>query len=140
MPRVRPPVAMSEDQRPAVARLEAVLATRKARLVGPDGEGLALPEPICGLLRDALALLGAGRSVALCPHDALLTTRQAALLLNISRQYLVRLLDDRRIPYDIVGTHRRIRFADTIRFKAARDRHRGRTVSRMSRENAALYR
>jgi len=130
---------MPEDQRPALARLEAVLATRKARLVGPNAEVLALPEPICGLFRDALALLRAGRSVALCPHDALLTTRQAALLLNVSRQYLVRLLDDRRIPYHAVGTHRRIRFADAIRFKAARDRRRGQTVSRMSRETAALY-
>jgi len=130
---------MPEDHWPAVARLAALLATEKARVVAPNGESLALPEPVCGLFRDALALLGAGRGVALCPYDAQLTTRQAAVLLNVSRQYLVRLLDNRRIPYEVVGTHRRIRVTDAIRLKAARDRHRRRTIARMSSEHAALY-
>jgi excisionase family DNA binding protein len=44
--------------------------------------------------------------------DELLTTGEAATLLNSSRQHIVDLAERGELPYTTVGTHRRIRRAD----------------------------
>jgi excisionase family DNA binding protein len=90
------------------------------RLVGPRGEELSLPEPIYHLLERIVQVLARGQAVTLVPVGQLVTTQQAADLLNMSRQYLVRLLDENQIPYSKVGRHRRLKIEDVLAYKARR--------------------
>ncbi len=62
-----------------------------------------------------------GGAVHLLTDDADLTTQEAADILGISRTYVVRLVDDAKIPAHLVGTHRRLRAADVLAYKARRD-------------------
>jgi excisionase family DNA binding protein len=54
--------------------------------------------------------------VSLIPSDAELTTQEAADFLNVSRPYLVAQLKAEKLNYRKVGSHRRIRFADLLKY------------------------
>ena len=83
---------------------------------------LRLPSTVLHLLADMLDALAEGKSVTIMPKDLDITTQQAALFLNVSRPYLIRLLEDGKIAYHKVGTHRRIRFEDVVQYKEARQK------------------
>ena len=82
-----------------------------------DGQDLILPRQALVLLRDLLADMAQGDAVAVVPLHAEMTTQQAADFLNISRPYLITLLEKGELRYTKVGTHRRIRFRDLVAYK-----------------------
>ena len=91
------------------------------QLVGPDGVAEDIPVEIYAVLREVFQHLKDGQAISLIPDDTLLTTQQAAEILNISRPYFYRLLDTGEIPFIQVGTHRKLRLADV---EALRERRR----------------
>lgn len=97
-----------------------------------------LPAGAIDLLVHILEDMAAGKGVALVPLDAELTTVQAAEVLNVSRPYLLKLLDQKAIPHRKVGTHRRIRMEDVMNYKNAIDREREKVLEQLTQEAQAL--
>jgi excisionase family DNA binding protein len=77
----------------------------------------------------------------LVPVGQLLTTQQAADLLNMSRQYLVRLLEENQIPHRKVGRHRRLKIEDVLAYKAGRSAARKSKLAELTQiaEEAGAY-
>lgn len=82
-----------------------------------DGRDLILPRQALALLRDLLSEMAQGNAVTIVPMHAELTTQEAANILNVSRPYLIKLLDERKIPHHKINKHRRIRFDDLMAYK-----------------------
>jgi excisionase family DNA binding protein len=83
-----------------------------------DGRDLILPRQALALLRDLLSEMAQGNAVTIVPMHAELTTQEAANILNVSRPYLIKLLDESKIPHHKINKHRRIRFDDLMAYKA----------------------
>ena len=113
----------------------------KAKLVGPKGEVIELPDVVFNLLRQIVSYLAQGKAIRIIPVGMELTTQAAANLLNISRPHLVKLVDDGKIPFKRVGTHRRIRFADLMAYKARQDAEQRRLLAEMAQfsQDLGLY-
>lgn len=135
------PVAAPDEQLEAVAALLQLLehAQRGGRteraysVVGPNGTVLDIPASVLVLFERVIEVLARGDAITLVPVGKALTTQQAANILNVSRQYLVQLLDDGRIPHSKTGTHRRVRFDDVLAFKRQRDRDRMASLDDLAR-------
>ena len=124
----RSPVRSSSDADVARAsreRLAAFLRTDRALTltVACDHarETVELPPSVAALLLEILEDMAAGSAVAVLRRDAELTTQQAADYLNVSRPFLIGLLEAGDVPFRKVGTHRRVRFEDLRRYKHATD-------------------
>ena len=98
---------------------------------------IELPAGAVDLLMHVLEAMAAGYGVTLIPEGAELTTVQAAELLNVSRPFLIKLLDQKAIPHRKVGKHRRIRMEDVMAYKNAIDREREQVLGQLTREAQA---
>jgi excisionase family DNA binding protein len=136
------PVAPHEDQHQELVELSRMLVghartarsrAKRLRVLGPNGEMLALPASVVDVLERATAVLTNGDAVAILPVGRELTTQQAADLLNVSRQYVVRLVNEDRLPCTKTGKHRRLRMEDVLAFKRVRDLERGRALTDLTR-------
>lgn len=69
------------------------------------------------MLRDVVRALSQGLAISIAPHNTMLTTQEAADLLNISRPTLVRLLTDGEISHTMRGRHRRVMLRDVLDYR-----------------------
>jgi excisionase family DNA binding protein len=128
MARTQMPTLPSDADVILARRTSRILASgtgRKApsrlRVLDEDGVAVELPASAVVMLQRILEEMARGNTVTVLPVQAELTTQESADLLNISRPSLIQLLDDGRIEYRRVGTHRRIRFASLLKFKRRAD-------------------
>ena len=129
----REPIAAPEDDR-GLSEVEAQLMHGSVQLLDAHGERMNLPEELRDLLLRGVHELRRGNRVSLLSFGRLLTTQQAAELLGMSRPYLVRLLERDELPYEMVGTHRRLRLDDVLAYRRARSEHRREILRELNRD------
>jgi excisionase family DNA binding protein len=137
----------SRSERAAANQLRRVLAAQatseheqKLKVIGETRERaeVVLTPGLSALLMELLRHIGRGNAVTLVPVSQMLTTQQAADILNVSRPFLISLLEKDRIPHVLVGRHRRIKAEDLFAYKRHRDEERGAALSELAELDADL--
>ncbi|HEY3953401.1 MAG TPA: helix-turn-helix domain-containing protein [Streptosporangiaceae bacterium] len=103
-----------------------------------EHDALVIPRATAILFAQILEILAKDQGVQIIPKDAELTTQQAANVLNVSRPYLIGLLESGQIPFRKVGRHRRITFDALVEYKRRDDLKRRTAADELARLSEEL--
>jgi excisionase family DNA binding protein len=123
----RPTEADARVARESVRQLGRILETGgdetqfRFRPEGNAAETVTLPLTAVRLLKDILDKMALGHGVSVVSLPDELSSQQAADLLNVTRPYLIGLLEGGAIPSRLEGNHRRIRLDDLLAYKRQDD-------------------
>ncbi len=84
--------------------------------VQETGDSILIPKNVFMLLLDILEKMAHGKSITIIPSDSDITTQQAARILNVSRPFVVKMLENGQIPFAKVGSHRRMKLTDILEY------------------------
>ncbi len=121
-----------------LAKLISKDSIMRLQMADKNGEILEIPASVAHMLLDMLEQTANGKAITLIPFNAEMTTQQAADFLNVSRPFLIQLLDKKQIPFFKIGTHRRIHFEDVLNYKTAIDNKRKDTLNELAKQAQAL--
>jgi excisionase family DNA binding protein len=127
------PISIPTAQEKQIGDLRRLVQSGDAKLVGPDGRQIAIPQPLHDLLLVILRNLQSGNAISIVPEHRQLTTQRAANILGVSRPFLVGLVEAGEIPFHMVGRHRRIYLSDLLDYKRRRDAARHEAINNMAR-------
>jgi excisionase family DNA binding protein len=99
---------------------------------------LDLPPLVKDMLKEILEAVAAGKAVSLVPVEAEITTQQAAALLNVSRPYLVGMVEKGLLPARMVGNQRRLPLQDVLAYKAENRARRKEALAELAAHDPAL--
>ena len=121
---IKPTLKEIEQARQSHGSLSTLLQQKPGALILKDPQSaveIQVPQAVVRMVVETLKQMAQGHAVTLIPIHSEVTSQQAADLLNVSRPFLVKLLDEGRIPHKKVGRHRRIRLEDLMAFKRKDD-------------------
>lgn len=136
----------SADEKAIANQLRQIIAAHAAgdaKLFVLDEEKkqteVTLTPALSDLLVKMLRHIGSGDAVTLVPVSQMLTTQQAADILNVSRPFLIGLLERREIEHTMVGRHRRIRAEDLFAYRERRAVARDKALSDLAALDAEAF-
>lgn len=121
---VLPPLMSAQDMEMArVAQrciMEALDHSRAAAITLTTDSGerptVDVPPAALKLIGQLLGALSEGRPITLVPSSQEFSTVEAAHFLNVSRPFVIKEIESRRLPHRMVGTHRRVAFEDLLTY------------------------
>lgn len=121
-----PTAAEVQQAQRTAARLRRLAKRRHtstARSITLEGETQPIEVPAAAIeaLADAVEEIAKGHAIRITSREEEVSTQKAADLLNVSRPYLIRMLEKGEIPFRMVGTHRRLRLSEVLGYKARSD-------------------
>lgn len=121
--------------------LEGVHAESLAIEIEEIAQKIRIPLKALKLLAEILKVTGQGKPISLVPIATEMTTQAAAELLGCSRPHLIKLLEEGKIPFTLVGRHRRVRFEEVMSYKNQMKLKQEQLLTDMmkSDENLGLY-
>jgi len=117
---IQPP--KNESELREIKNLKAICSSDNIKILLSNGNQIEIPYEILSMLKTIVETLNNGGSLTIIPTNKELTTQQAANILNVSRPYFIKLLENREIPFTKVGKHRRIFMQDLIEYKNKRNK------------------
>ena len=136
------PAAAPSLQEQIVAVHEFLCLPGKVSLIGDAGNAaLVVPGQVRKLISQFLAERRQGNAISIQFSNEDLTTQQAAKILGVSRPFVVKLLDSKKLPHHLVGRHRRVYRKDLLAYKEYRDGERHEALNRIAQadEDAGIY-
>jgi excisionase family DNA binding protein len=137
------PITANESELPALNKIGGVLQNTNAvpKLVGSDGEAIELPPSVFDALRQLVPHMILGNAIFIIPENKELCLQEAADILNIAKESLIRVLDEGKIPFITLGRQRYIRFGDVMSYKKQRDAGRRQAIEEIARisQEAGMY-
>jgi excisionase family DNA binding protein len=122
-----------------LGRDEAASAALVLR-VGAGGEETTfdLPPLVTLMLKDLLQTIADGKAVSLVPVEAEITTQQAANILNVSRPFVIGLVEKGLLPARMVGNQRRLPLQDVLAYKANNRARRREALAELAEQDRVL--
>ena len=121
-----PPLTKHELEMARVAQrciMEALDHSRAAAITLTTDKGehpsVEVPPAALKLIGQLLGAMSEGRSITVMPANREFTTVEAAHFLNVSRPFVIKEIEEGRLPHRMVGTHRRIAFDDLVKYASA---------------------
>lgn len=135
----------SEESRLALEALKALdsncFPSERVKIqfkVRGSSRSVEVPRSAAKLLFEILRQTASGNAVRLVPVRKELTTQEAAEILNVSRPFVIGLLEKREIPFRMVGAHRRIPLSALLDYKRKTDAIRDEALDLMAAEAQEL--
>jgi excisionase family DNA binding protein len=97
--------------------LSRLFAGQKIKELQIDSEKVQLSDNVSQLMLEVFMQVANGQQVRIVASNSDLTTAEVADVLNVSRPYVVRLLEEGKLPFRMVGTHRRVALEDALQYR-----------------------
>jgi excisionase family DNA binding protein len=97
--------------------LSRLFAGQKIKELQIDSEKVQLSDNVSQLMLEVFTQVANGQQVRIVASNSDLTTAEVADVLNVSRPYVVRLLEEGKLPFRMVGTHRRVALEDALLYR-----------------------
>lgn len=98
--------------------MESLDRSRAATITVESDDGdvppIAVPAQVLRVLAKTLGMMARGQTITLVPEQQELSTVEAANFLNVSRPFVIKEIQQGRLPHRMVGTHRRVLFSDLL--------------------------
>lgn len=118
-----------------------IVENKEFQLITAQGNSIPIPEKITEILINVINIMAQGKSLSLIPLSDEISITEGAKILNISRSYLIKLMNNKELPYYVVENRKKFLLKDLLEYKILRDQKRKEGLKKLTEltQNLGLY-